>query len=378
MIAGLPLPDLATLIQSQNIQKRDIVAPTPELTLVTPAKVPSLAFRLPRRDTVTGLTSNEDVVASLTPLALEQIGAWADVPTKYLRRIAQPENHDLLQSNVNHWLQKIEKKRLVRMLQDTTAIVRAFLSDTYRPLDNYDLALHIMPRLRRAGMSIKSCQLTDTRLYIQAVDMNLSAKIAPGKHQRTLDDTLYAGVVISNSEVGQGSLKIEPMVFRLVCTNGLIVGTSLRRSHLGRRLVNGTGGDDAFSSLNDAFELFSDATKEQTDKAFWMQVVDVVDAALDEARFRAVVDRMQNATTVELPPNPNFIVEVTANKLGLSSDESDLVLAALFSEGDSTLYGLMNAVTNAAEKSESYDRAIEMQRFGSDVLAFELADFSKN
>src|SRR5450631_1830960 len=103
-------------------------------------------------------------------------------------------------------------------------------------------------------MSIKSAALTDTRLYIQAVDMSLMAHIQPGLHQReTKDDMLYAGVVISNSEIGAGSLSIESMVWRLICTNGLIAGTGLRRAHLGRALSSGNDGDP--------FELFKDETK---------------------------------------------------------------------------------------------------------------------
>jgi len=360
MIAGTTLDKLGEMIVSQHAEKRDVVAPTTQLALVTPSS-PSLSFDV----------NGSDIVAELTPHALRQLATWAGIPAKYVDRISVREHHELLAANVNHWLQASDDKRLVRMLQGERTVARAFLSDRYRPLDNYDLALHIMPRLREAGMSIKSAALTDTRLYIQAVDMSLMARIQPGLHQReTKDDMLYAGVVISNSEIGAGSLSIESMVWRLICTNGLIAGTGLRRAHLGRALSGGNDGDP--------FELFKDETKVATDNAFWLQVRDVIDAALSESQFRAIVDRMQQATAIELPADPSRIVEVTAQRLGLNGDESDTVMRHLFAGGDSTLYGLMNAVTRTAEDSTSYDRAVELERLGSDVLTFNPAAFSKN
>jgi hypothetical protein len=173
-----------------------------------------------------------------------------------------------------------------------------------------------MPKLKAAGMSMKSARISDTRLYIQAVSDKLMGRIQHGTQQRD-KDVLHAGVLISNSEVGAGSLSIEPMVYRLVCTNGLISGKALRRNHVGR----GRGGDG-----DDIAEYFSDATRALDDVAFWAKVSDVIDAAFDEARFRALVDKLQGATRTELPLDPNHIVDVTAHRLDLSKDERDSVL----------------------------------------------------
>lgn len=360
MITGVSLDTLGEMVLNQNAAKRDIIAPTKQLMVATPDAKPSLSFNV----------NGNDMLAELTPFAVRQIGTWAGIPAKYLDRISQKDDQDLLLQNVNHWLQKSNDQRLVRMLQTDKTIARAFLSDRFKRLDNYELALNVMPRLRQAGMSVKSAALTDTRLYIQAVDNNLMAWIKAGPHQRTKTDRLHAGVVISNSEVGFGRLLIEAMIWREVCGNGMIAGTSLHRRHLGRSLVNDDG--------QDITELFTDETHEATDRAFWLQVRDVLDAALSEARFHAIVDRMQASTEVELPASPDRIVEVTTQRLGLSSEEGEAVMRHLFSDGDSTLYGLMNAVTRTAEDSKSYDRAVELERLGSDVLTFEREMFSKN
>ena len=372
MMAGITLEHLSETILQQRPLKRDFVAPTRQLTLVTPNQTPSLAFNV----------DNRDHLAELTPLALRQIGAWAGIPVKYLDLISQGEHLDLLSTNVNHWLQHSEKKRLVRMLQADKTTARAFLSERFcLTRDHYDLALHVIPRLRQAGMEVKSCQLTDKRLYIQAVDTRLMRRIQARVHDRVVDDTLYAGVVISNCEVGLGPTAIDPMVYRLLCTNGMIAGKGLRnyivgasnihRNHLGYNLSGGMDNPDAF-------EVFKRDTISATDEAFWLQVRDVLDAALSEAQFHAIVDRMQSAADTQLPIEPARIVEVTAQRLELSSDEAERLMRQLFTDGAGSLYDLMNGVTRIAQDSENYDRAVELERLGSDVLTFDPSIFAKN
>ena len=36
---------------------------------------------------------------------------------------------------------------------------------------------------------------------------------------------LFSGIMIDNSEVGQGALKITFMMYRLQCTNGMVMNT---------------------------------------------------------------------------------------------------------------------------------------------------------
>ena len=42
-------------------------------------------------------------------------------------------------------------------------------------------------------------------------------------------DAVQAGIAISNSEVGQGSLRVEALDYRLVRTNGMIRETAVRK-----------------------------------------------------------------------------------------------------------------------------------------------------
>lgn len=274
----------------------------------------------------------------------------------------------LLCENVIHWFRQVADDRSRRMLRTFhkphgSHVLRAFLSDRYRTIDNADLAEVVLPILAEPGWTVKSAQITEQRLYIQAVSERVQAEIAVG-------DIVHAGVVISNSETGAGRLLVEPLIYRLRCTNGMIAGESLRRAHVGRTL-------DGFG--DDASEWFSDDTKRLDDMALIAKVVDSVRGAINEARFLAVVDRMREATRVELPDDPDRVMEVTASKLSLSETERKAVLYHLLHEGDGwTTFGLANAVTRSAQDVGDYDRAIELERLGSRVLSFRPSDFTNS
>ena len=82
------------------------------------------------------------------------------------------------------------------------------------------LAHNFYPIIQRAFLPSKR--------YIKAVNPRLQAEVSP-------DDIVQAGVIISNSEVGLGSVSIQPLIYRLVCSNGMVVNeAAARRNHVGR------------------------------------------------------------------------------------------------------------------------------------------------
>ena len=85
-------------------------------------------------------------------------------------------------------------------------------------------------------MEVVSCEVTENRMFIKVVNHRLEAEVMPG-------DIVRAGVVISNSEVGLGAVSVRPLVYRLVCTNGMIVNDfGERKAHVGRTANPGSGG----------------------------------------------------------------------------------------------------------------------------------------
>jgi hypothetical protein len=95
----------------------------------------------------------------------------------------------------------------------------------------------IVPPMLGAGVEIVSSEVTESRLYIQAIARNI--KSASSSPARTTGSTTSStsGVIISNSEVGGGSLSVRALVFRQVCSNGLVISEDLpgfKQVHIGR------------------------------------------------------------------------------------------------------------------------------------------------
>lgn len=146
---------------------------------------------------------------------------------------------------------------------------RAFLSNRYRRIDNMEIAKVVLPLIgRMTDAHFESCQITDSRMYIKVVNRRLAAEVVKG-------DIVQAGIIISNSEVGQGSVSIQPLVYRLVCSNGMIVNDArARKYHTG--WVN---------TLDENFQLYSEETLAAEYHAFVKKIEDTVKAAVEEARF---------------------------------------------------------------------------------------------
>ena len=199
MKSGISLVDMAKEIQRQADLKADYMLDTRSL-------------RLEPFDSKLYLNAyDQSGVPALEPLevnsiAHRQIGTHLKIPAAYYDKMLE-EYPELLAQNVNAWFQREPSVRMIRTIEGTA---RAFLSNRYRRIDNLDIASIVLPVLQdMEGMHFESCQLTESRMYIKVVNTRLEAEVVPG-------DIVQSGIIISNSEVGLGSVNIQPLVYRLV------------------------------------------------------------------------------------------------------------------------------------------------------------------
>lgn len=353
MKQGKSLVELAQELQRRSEVKQDYVAPTKKLQLTETEGEGGIIHRL-------GLDlGDESQDYGITPHAHRQLGTWAGVPAKYYDRMKLDAPH-LLTENVNHWLEESNVNRMVRTLDGEA---RAFLSDRYRRIDNEDVAEQVLPVLLDSNnfSEIISCEVTDRKLYIKALFPKMEGEIG-------LNDQVQAGVIISNSEIGLGSLNIQPLVYRLVCLNGMISQDhGLSRYHVGRQ-VPGDGGS--------AFELFRSETLEADDAALMMKIHDIVKASSQPEVFNAIIAKMREATEGPKVIKPVEAVELLAKNYGLNDDEKGGVLESLIRGQDYSKYGMLNAVTSVANTHESYDRATELEAMGGKILDLPKRDWS--
>lgn len=368
MKSGKTLTELATEIENRRHHKRDFVADSRQLRVV-PGSGDFNDW-----ETV-DIEISDQGHFPMNNHFHNQVAGSLKIPKKYYDRCLE-NDPNLLSLNVNHWLSKEPKKKMIRTLErplnlammpgmpptsenlPVAQVARAFLSDRYRIIDNEEILENILPVIGDIGdCKIESCDVTETRLWLKVIFPWIEAEV---KHKgRKVGDVVQAGITIGNSEIGAGATIVDPIVFRLSCLNGARYRDyGMSKYHLGR--VSGEG--------KDAMEFFKDETLRADDKAFMMKLTDVVRAAADQVTFNTLIDRISESTENEIEGDPVKAVEVVQKKYSLNDQEQSGVLQHLIKGGDLSQYGLSNAITAMSQDVEDYDRASDLERLGGQVI----------
>lgn len=352
MLPGKTMQEFATELKRQNTAKEDYLLDTRSLIMDADDSGAMLTMVNEKTGVSTLLGVNE--------IAHQQIGTSLGIPKAYYDKMLE-QNPALLAENVNAWFNNEPKMRMVRTLDGTA---RAFLSSKYRRIDNYDLADNVMPILQDIpGLQFVSNEITNSRMYIKIVNEKLTKEVKPG-------DYVQSGLIITNSEVGMGTVTIQPLLYRLVCTNGMVVNdikSATKRRHIGK---GNMAGDD--------FVLYASDTLLADDHALMLKIRDTIHAALDEVHFTNLIDNMRQATEVKITTShiPEM-VQLAAPEFGFTKKEGEGILDHLIRGGDLTMYGFANAVTRYAQDVQSYDRSTELEEIGYNILTMPERKWSR-
>lgn len=342
MKTGRPLNEVMMELNRQNQRKKDYIGSAQALRLFDDGQT----FEI-------GSMSGAQQFGT-TRLFHRQVASALGIPAKYYD-IMQSQKPELLAQNVNAWLSDRENSYMIRTMDyGGGRVARALLSDRYRRIDNMEIASAVLPLFAGSDQyEVISSEVTENRMYLKILSRRLEMEVVPG-------DYVQAGVVISNSEVGLGSVNVQPLVYRLVCTNGMIVNDmGERKNHVGR----------AAKAVEDSFHIYSDETMEAEDKAFLLKLRDVTMAAIEEGRFAQVVGKLKESAGIPITGKVTEVVELTGKTYGFNTDEQDSILQYLIAGGDLSQYGLSNAITRASQDVESYDRATALEGIGWQVAA---------
>jgi hypothetical protein len=355
MMQGKTLNDLATELERQSKSKQDFKAPLLKMDIV-----PHLQHI---EDVVENPQATYDLKFKLDGIGEfhmtshfhDQIGQFTGIPSKYYDRMLV-ESPDLLAKNLNHWLVGIRDSKTgaspTKLVRTLDKQARAFLSNRYRTIDNWDVAEVAIPTLLKHECEVVSSNVDYNRMFIKAVTPKITIKVKKG-------DVVQCGLVVSNSEVGQGAVKVEFLLYRLACLNGMIIPDSgLRRFHIGR----------ISEELDAAAEVFRDETRQADDKAFMMKFVDVINAGFDQTKFDVIANTILESDQREMIAPPDQVVEEVVSQWHLKEEDKSSILSHLIKGGSITQWGLANAVTATANDQVVYDKATSLERIGGEIM----------
>jgi len=352
MQTAMRLENLLETVIHQTKTKEDLLVPTGQIEIIQPeGSSPSVIFG--------GDVGTRDF--DITETAHAQIASRLKIPVKYYHRL-MADHPDLLWAQVNELFKREPESRMLRTLDGK---LRAFLSNSYRRLDNDIVLEHALPQIVNGDLETKllSSNVTDKKMYMKVLfpDDRLAQEIGTINGE---PDIVRPGFILRNSEIGQGSLSIDGFFYRSFCENGCHFGgintMNFKRSHLGGRLIEGVD-----------FSIMSNETREAEDKALISQTADVMKALASPELAQKMGDKLRLTNDTTEVVNPVDAIEVLAKDVGLRQDEKDSVLESFIKDQNYTLWGAVNAVTEQANNDAlcSYDRATELEEIGGKMLS---------
>jgi hypothetical protein len=297
-----------------------------------------------------------------------QVAEKLGIPMNYYRKMLQ-DGSNLIDENVNHWLLKDSKNFLIRTFENAAEqqnTARAFLSDRYSIIDNYQVLLEALESIKQTGLQIEvvNAELSDTRMYLKVVCPEIEVQgtelLKNYRFAKERGEGIISGFVLQNSEIGAGSFSIAPRAVVLACTNGLVsVKDQLKSIHLGSKMDElgfNQNQDVMRANLRLIKEQVKHAVKIFLSKDYLTKLVNVY-TVLGEKKIEAPVHQ---------------VIEVVGKQFSISEERKANILKYFIEGGDTRRIGLVQAMTYECQSQQAD------QKHESEVASFQvLQDFNK-
>lgn len=284
--------------------------------------------------------------------AITQAAGRLGIPLTYIDALQDTEKAagwgpDLLAHNLNTLLahQPDGTRFLVRSVADE---VRGFLSDRFRRLDSRPIVDTFVQKVSEMGALPVEGYALDTKIALKAV---LPMVFEPLPHE-----IMAFGVVLENSDFGNGALTMRSFMLRLWCTNYAIAEQALRTVHLGGRLAEEVEWSDQTYQLDTA-------------RAASM-IGDIVKGHLGPGNVDRLMGMIRKAGEQKIDPRE----AVAFLRKTLTKGETDSVVAAFNSPdvenlpAGNTTWRMSNAISWVAKNTEDEARKLDLMKLAGDVL----------
>lgn len=273
--------------------------------------------------------------------AFGQFCARLGIPANYGRKCYElGQENNLFALQFNTWMRELERKDNKTMLCRTKGNgIRAFLTDKYSILDNSfvinTLDECLMSQNAENAVNIRDAYISDKSFHLRMTFPDLTQNFGTKRNP----DLVTGGVHIVNSEVGYSMLTIESIIYRLVCSNGLIVAVGGERILAQRHLY----------------------LKQDEIQARFIE-------SLNEAIVQANSSLKFLAKSREIKvENPIDLIKKLAEENKYSQDFSDAILNSWNTNPGDTAYEIINAFTESA-KLLPFEKRVDVEKFAGDLM----------
>lgn len=270
--------------------------------------------------------------ADITQFAFSQLCARMGVPSNYIRKCFSSGKQELALQNFRAWADESKDNMFVRA---NDGVVRAVLSDSYAPFDSYQVLRTLKYTVDFNRWQPTQTFLSEDRLVMRFVDFT----------PLPVNDSspLYLGFTVSSSDVGRGSLNVKMMLYRSVCTNGLLIsdmgGMLFKQHHVGARMTE--------SKLQDFNRIFLSI----------------------DANAKAVIDNINLCRNRQLQDyEMTMLIEKARRDMKLSAKSVEKLQLLINTQYEPTRWGVINGVTELAQDF-TLEIRLEMEQWAGGLFA---------
>lgn len=345
MKQGLTIQQLNEMVMRRAERQQDIVLP---------ARMIQFELFENGMKYIAHVDGHGEVRGRMTKWTVFQLTTFLSVPATFVKLLLQ-EDRELLKHIVNERIRQSLDHRMLRTVKndnDEFDMV-GFVSPSYSRLyDNHIILKALMPLLQNDDFEVETCSLGHTTMHISVLTDKLKGEVRVG-------DVVQGGFKMRNSEVGASRLMFARLLYRLWCSNGC-TNTEITSAY--SRIHRGKKQDDGF--------LPRVTVAQDYINGIMIDLRDKMAELLDKEAFMLEIEQLRAATRRLLTGKDDAAAQVEAlgKIVGFTLEEGEGILAHYLEAQDWTLYGLINAVTRYAQDVDSYDRSMELEQIGGDVL----------
>lgn len=184
-----------------------------------------------------------------------------------------------------------------------------------------------------------------THCHESGGDLHLSVAATGHGHHVTAGDEIRGGLYIRNSESCRFETLICTRLYRVVCSNGMLMECDKEQS-------------------------FTVSITDNPPTNWAAQVTEVVQRSFDDRALKLDFRRFEITGQQVLVTPYEFLCHLAAQQL-ITDDEQSEIQAIFDENADLTLYGLINAVTQSAHDyraSDQWLRAFQIERLAGEIL----------
>lgn len=291
-------------------------------------------FKIDDKFTVKYVASNgEERIASITEFAFTQLCAQLGLPAKYVSKCFSFGKIDLALENLQAWSNDLEKNLVFK---EFDGVIRGVTTEYYKSFSNKRTLQTLKRTVDFKKYMPIQCKVAPEDLIIRFIErepLTIKGDSSP----------IWNGFMVTNSEVGNGALKMTDFIYRQWCTNGMTIpifsGTALKKVHRGQDMENSK------------ISMFANTLR-----------------AIEESK-PIKFEIINNGAEKKLNKlEYDLLVEKSKNNLKLSEkavNELDQLVSADYGFSE---WGFANSITELAQ-SYALEKRLEMEQYAGNLLA---------